>query len=240
MKVFPAIDIIDGQVVRLTRGDYDAKTVYRDSPVEQAKLFEAQGAQYLHVVDLDAAKTGKTENAAVICQIAKQTDLFVEIGGGIRSEETIEIYRDAGLRRVILGTAALRDPDFLQRMVERYRDFISVGVDARDGKVAVNGWLEVTDADSVAFCEKLRDMGVAHVVYTDIAKDGALGGTNRDIYRVLCAIDGLDVTASGGVSTLGDIRALAEMRLYGCIIGKALYENRLSLEDALRAAQEEQ
>lgn len=233
MKIFPAIDLRGGKVVRLTEGDYDRMKIYGDSPVDTAKRFQELGATNLHVVDLDSAKNGGKENHDIICRIAKETDLFVQTGGGIRTEETIQRYVDAGIGRVILGTAALSNFPFLCDMVKKYGEHIAVGVDAKDGKVAVNGWLEVTDVDSLAFCEKLRDVGVATVIYTDISKDGKLSGTNVDIYRELKKIDGLNVIASGGISSMDDIRSLCDIDCYGAIIGKALYENRLDLKEVL-------
>lgn len=233
MKIFPAIDLRGGKVVRLTEGDYNQMITYGDSPVETAKMFEKMGAKHLHVVDLDAAKDGSDANTDVICQIAKQTNLFVQTGGGIRSEEKIKKYVDAGINRVILGTAAINNFPFLCDMVKKFGNHIAVGVDAKDGFVAVNGWLEVTKVDSFEFCRKLADNGVETVIYTDISKDGKLNGTNVDAYRELKKIENLNVIASGGISSMNDIVALSEFDCYGAIIGKAIYENKIDLNEVL-------
>ena len=233
MKIFPAIDLRSGNVVRLTEGDYGQMKTYGSSPVETAKMFEAMGAKHLHVVDLGAAKDGGDENAEIICEIAAKTNLFIETGGGIRSEEKIKKYIDAGIDRLILGTIAINNFDFLCDMVNKFGDHIAVGVDARDSKVAVNGWLEVTSVDSFEFCRKLRDNGVSTVIYTDISKDGKLSGTNVDAYRKLREIENLNVIASGGISSMDDIKALCEFDCYGAIIGKAIYENKIDLQEVL-------
>lgn len=233
MKVFPAIDLRDGKVVRLTEGDYSKQVTYGDSPLETAKLFESLGAKHLHVVDLDAAKNGDDSNTDIICEIAQKTNLFVETGGGIRSKEKIEKYINAGVKRVILGTAAINNFPFLKEMVDLFGEHIAVGVDAKDNKVAISGWLDVTDVDSFEFCEKLRDNGVKTVIYTDISKDGKLSGTNVEAYKRLKKIDGLNVIASGGISSMEDIYALKEFDCYGAIIGKAIYEKRLDLKEVL-------
>ena len=233
MKIFPAIDLRSGNVVRLTEGDYGQMKTYGGSPVETAKMFEAMGAKHLHVVDLGAAKDGGDENAEIICEIAAKTNLFIETGGGIRSEEKIKKYIDAGIDRLILGTIAINNFDFLCDMVNKYGDHIAVGVDAKDSKVAVNGWLEVTSVDSFEFCKKLRDNGVSTVIYTDISKDGKLSGTNVDAYRRLREIENLNVIASGGISSMDDIKALCEFDCYGAIIGKAIYENKIDLQEVL-------
>lgn len=233
MKIFPAIDLRSGKVVRLTEGDYGQMKTYGDSPVETAKMFEAMGAKHLHVVDLDSAKDGGDSNFDIICQIAKETSLFVQTGGGIRSEEKIKRYVDAGIDRLILGTAAINNFPFLCEMVEKYGNHIAVGVDAKDGFVAVNGWLEVTKVNSFDFCKKLADNGVETVIYTDISKDGKLAGTNVAAYRELKKIENLNVIASGGISSMKDIEALCEFDCYGAIIGKAIYENRIDLKEVL-------
>ncbi len=233
MKIFPAIDLRNHKVVRLTEGDYNRMTTYEDSPLETAKKFENAGAKYLHVVDLDAAKDGGDGNTDIICEIASQTNLFVETGGGIRSEEKIKKYIDAGISRVILGTAAINNFPFLCDMVKKYGEHIAVGVDAKNGMVAVNGWLDVTETDSFDFCEKLRDNGVSTVIYTDISKDGKLSGTNIGAYKRLKEIKGLNVIASGGISSIDDIKSLLDIDCYGAIIGKAIYENRIDLKEVL-------
>ena len=239
MRIFPAIDLRGGKVVRLTQGDYGQMQTYGDSPVETAKMFEQMGAKHLHVVDLGAAKDGGNENFDVICQIAKNTNLFIETGGGIRSEDKIKKYIDAGIDRLILGTAAINNFPFLCEMVGKYGDHIAVGVDAKDSMVAVNGWLDVTDVNSFDFCEKLRDNGVSTVIYTDISKDGKLAGTNVEAYKQLKKIKNLNVIASGGISSMDDIKALCEFDCYGAIIGKAIYENKIDLKEVLTYAGDE-
>ena len=239
MDIFPAIDISGGQVVRLQQGDYGQVTRYTITPPDAARDFQRQGARFLHVVDLDGAKLGQTTNFDTIAQIAACCDLFMEVGGGIRDEDRICSYLDAGAGRVILGTAALRQPEFLRRMVEKYGSKIAVGVDARDGKVAVSGWLDVTDVDALDFCKQLSDWGVQTVIYTDIATDGMLSGPNREVYPKLTAIPHLDIVASGGVTSLDDIVALRQAGCRAAIIGKALYSGKIDLAKALATAKEE-
>ncbi len=233
MKIFPAIDLRNGNVVRLTQGDYGRMKTYGSSPVDTAKMFESMGAEYLHVVDLDAAKGDEDENSDIICEIARQTGLFIQTGGGIRNEEKIKKYIDAGIMRVILGTAAINNFSFLCNMTEKYNEHIAVGVDAKDSKVAVNGWLEVTQTDSFDFCKKMRDNGIGTVIYTDISKDGKLAGTNIDAYKKLREIENLNVIASGGISSMDDIIKLTNIDCYGAIIGKAIYENKIDLKEVL-------
>lgn len=236
MILLPAIDLYDGCAVRLLRGDYNQKTVYSDAPVSVAQGFRDAGAAWLHVVDLQGARDGTTANLPTVQQLVEQSGLLVEIGGGIRSAETVRTYLDMGVRRVILGTAALEDPAFVADMVTRYGDRIAVGVDMRGGKVAVKGWLETADKDGVAFCRELEAMGVSTVICTDISKDGAMAGPNVDLYRRLSDECGLNIVASGGVSSIGDIRALASLSLYGAILGKALYTGAVDLKAALATA----
>lgn len=235
MLLFPAIDLYDHKVVRLVKGDYNQMTVYSDDPLATAKKIEAMGGQWLHLVDLEGAKDGTTPNFDVVEAIAKETGLNVEIGGGIRNFETIEKYLDAGVSRVILGTKAVTDKAFLQEAISRWGDRIAVGVDAKDGKVAVKGWLEVLDVDMFDFLENLRDMGVKTAIVTDISKDGAMKGTNLPLYERLSKLSGIDITASGGVSTLQDLRDLKAMKLYGAILGKAMYNGAIDLKDAIEA-----
>ena len=211
MKIFPAIDLRDGKAVRLYQGDYDQMTVYSDSPVEVAKSFKAKGADCLHLVDLDGAKDGRLVNFDTIKEIVEEVDMYVEVGGGIRDEERIRQYLELGVGRVILGTIAVKDPEFLEAMVTKYGERIAVGVDARDGYVAVNGWKEITDRESFEFCRYLRDIGVKTVIYTDISRDGGLEGTNMEAYRKLQNIEGLEVTASGGISFEEEITALKDV-----------------------------
>jgi len=236
MQIFPAIDIKDGKVVRLLRGDYDRVTRYEMTPVQAAADFRARGASCLHVVDLDGAKDGALSNFDAISRVAASTDLFVEVGGGIRDEKRIERYLSLGVGRVILGTAAVNNFAFLTEMVKKYGDRIALGVDARDGKVAVGGWLTVTELDGLEFCRRARDAGVKTVIYTDIARDGALSGTNLELYRELVTIPELDIVASGGISALEEIRALRDMGAAGAIVGKAIYSGTLELSAVLREA----
>ena len=233
MKIFPAIDLIDKKVVRLSQGDYSKKTMYSDNPLSVAKSFLKDGATHLHVVDLDGAKKGSPVNFEVIKQL-KQLDMFVEVGGGIRDMQKIEAYQKIGVDRVILGTVAIKNFDFVVEAVKEFKDMIAVGVDAKDEKVATHGWQEVTGVNSFDFCKKLYDAGVTSVIYTDIATDGMLKGTNLPAFKRLSRIKGLKVTASGGISSVEEIKKLKEMGVWGAILGKALYENKLSLADAVR------
>lgn len=236
MIVFPAIDLYGGAAVRLLRGDYAKMTVYSDNILSLANDFETAGAEYVHMVDLEGAKDGTTPNISHVADVARATSLKVEIGGGIRSLETIDRYIDAGVWRVILGTAAVSDPDFLGRAVEKYGDRIAVGADVRDGMIAVKGWLETSNVTLGEFLDNMESLGVRGVICTDILKDGAMQGTNRELYRSLCEKYSLDITASGGVSDLSDIVALREMGMYGAIIGKAYYTGAVDLREALEAA----
>nr|WP_325247099.1 1-(5-phosphoribosyl)-5-[(5-phosphoribosylamino)methylideneamino]imidazole-4-carboxamide isomerase [uncultured Oscillibacter sp.] len=233
MQIFPAIDLRGGQVVRLYQGDYDQMTVYGADPCAVARDFMAAGARYLHVVDLDGALDGTLANFESIAAIARQGGLYIEVGGGIRDEERIRRYLDLGVGRCILGTIAVKDFAFTERMVQKYGDRIAVGVDARDGYVAVSGWKELSAERGVDFCRRLRDAGVKTVIYTDISRDGAEQGTNLDLYRELAKIDGLDITASGGVSSLTELRELRQIGTKAAILGKALYTGRLDLKTVI-------
>lgn len=236
MQIFPATDILGGKVVRLTKGDYANVKIYADSPAEMAKEFMKAGATNLHMVDLDGAKDGTPVNFDAIKEAAKIKDLFIEVGGGIRDMKRIEDYLSLGVKRVILGTAAIRNYPFVEEAVKEYGNAIAVGVDAKNGLVAVNGWLETTTVNSVEFCKKLRDSGVATVIYTDISKDGMLSGTNLEIYEELSKIKGLDIVASGGITFIDEIKTLSDMGIYGAIVGKAVYEGKLDLKEVLEAA----
>lgn len=238
LTLFPAIDLVGGKAVRLVKGDYDQMTVYSDDPAGVAEGFRAKGADALHLVDLEGARDGNTPNIDTVRSIIKRADLFTEIGGGIRSEETVKTYLDAGAGRVILGTAALKDPEFLDRMVDKYQERIAVGVDFRDGYVAVKGWRELSDVTCFDFCESLEKRGVRTVICTDISKDGLLGGTNLDLYREMVKRFSMDLTASGGVSSLDDVRRLRDMGIYGAILGKALYTGMLDLREAVALTKE--
>lgn len=236
MKLFPAIDLYDKKAVRLFKGDYSQMTVYSDDPLQIARDFVSCGAQYIHLVDLEGAKEGTTPNIDIVRQIAQQTPLFCEVGGGIRNMETVDRYIRIGVDRVILGTAAVTDRDFLQEAIRKYGDKIAVGVDIKDGYVAIKGWLETSAYSCFDFCKSMEQMGVKTLICTDISKDGAMKGTNRDLYRQLSQRFSLDITASGGVSSLEDIRALAALKLYGAIIGKAYYIGAIDLKEALEVA----
>ena len=231
MQIFPAIDLRDGRAVRLLRGDYDQMTVYSAQPCGVARRFIRAGAQRLHIVDLDGAKDGRPSmaNWTEIEALVQQGHAFIEVGGGIRTEERILQYLDLGVNRCVLGTAAVEDFAFTERMARRYQEKIAVGVDARDGKVATHGWLKTSGEDSFDLCRRLRDAGVQTVIYTDISKDGTLSGTNLDAYRRLTQIEGLNVVASGGISSVLELRALNEMGAAGAILGKAVYDGKLDL-----------
>lgn len=234
MQIFPAIDLRGGQVVRLYQGDYDQMTVYGADPCAVARDFLAAGARYLHVVDLDGARSGTAENFESIAALVRQGGLFVEVGGGIRTQARIEQYLELGVDRCILGTIAVKDFNFTKEMARRYGAHIAVGVDARDGYVAVSGWEERTAERGVDFCRRLRDAGVGTVIYTDISRDGAEQGTNLPLYEQLVEIEGLSITASGGISGLEELRQLRDMGVDAAILGKALYTGRLDLETVLK------
>ena len=236
MIIFPAIDLYDGKAVRLYKGDYQNMTVYSEQPLEVAKAFEACGATHIHMVDLEGAKDGTTPNLAIVREVAEKTSLFVEIGGGIRSMETVEAYLSAGVSRVILGTAALTDEAFLKKAVASYGERIAVGADVRDGYIAIKGWLETSECTLEAFLSKMQEIGVKTVICTDISRDGAMRGTNLELYSSLSKSFGMDIVASGGVSTLEDVEALRAMDLYGAIIGKAYYTGAIDLRHAIEVA----
>ena len=233
MKIFPAIDLYEGKAVRLLKGDYNQLTVYSENPIEIAKDFESQGATELHTVDLEGARDGGTPNIEIIKSFVENTSLNVEVGGGIRSMDTVKAYLDAGVARVILGTAAVTDEEFLIKAVNTYGDKIAVGADIKDGKVAIKGWVEKSEYGTFEFFEKLQKIGVSTVICTDISKDGAMQGTNRQLYKELSEKFSINIIASGGVSSLDDIEALNEMKLFGAIIGKAYYTGAIKISDAL-------
>jgi len=236
MNIFPAIDLIGGKAVRLFKGDYDQKTVYSDDPAGVAIGFREAGAEYLHLVDLDGAKSGKAENLALISDIIRRSGLKVEVGGGIRTEETIAQYVEIGVLRVILGTVAVTNRPFLREMLAKYGDKIAVGVDIKDGMVATHGWMNTSGIDCFDFMAELEDMGVKTVICTDISKDGAMAGTNLDLYRRLLDRFNIDLVASGGVSSMEDVIALRRLGIYGAIIGKAYYTGAISLREAIEVA----
>lgn len=236
MILFPAIDLYEKKAVRLYKGDYDNMTVYSENPIEVARNFEAAGATHIHMVDLEGAKDGTTPNLSVVAQVAKETSLFVEIGGGIRTMETVRRYLDAGVSRIILGTAAVNDEAFLLEAATAYPGKIAVGADVKDGYIAIKGWMETSAITLDAFLRKMEQIGIPNVICTDISKDGAMKGTNLALYQTLSNRYQLDLTASGGVSTLEDIRQLRKMDLYGAIIGKAYYTGAIDLKTALEVA----
>ncbi len=238
MYIFPAIDLYEGKAVRLLRGDYDKMTVYSERPWEFAADFESKGATHIHIVDLEGAKSGTTPNLHVIEKIISGSNLFVEVGGGIRSMETVEKYLSIGVDRVILGTAAVKDEEFLRAAVEKYGDKIAVGVDIKDGYVAVKGWTEKSDYTFLDFCLKMESIGVDCIICTDISKDGAMMGTNHQLYLELSEKLNLKITASGGVSSLDDVNRLAKLGIYGAIIGKAYYTGDVKIDEAVAAAKQ--
>ncbi|MBR6052463.1 MAG: 1-(5-phosphoribosyl)-5-[Clostridia bacterium] len=237
MILFPAIDLSEGMAVRLLRGDYNRKTVFSDDPLSVARDFVACGATHVHLVDLDGAKDGTTPNSGVVRAIAEKTPLFCEIGGGVRSLDVAEYYFSCGVDRVILGTAAVTDPAFLESAVKEYGERIAVGADVRDGEIAIRGWTEKSGVKLDDFMRRMVELGVGCVIVTDISKDGAMKGTNRELYRELSEKYGVPVTASGGVSDLSDVIALRKLNLYGAIIGRAYYNGAIDLSEAIKVAQ---
>ena len=233
MLIFPAIDLYEKKAVRLFKGDYENMTVYSENPIEIAQDFVNAGATQIHVVDLEGAKDGTTPNISVVRQIAAETDLFIEIGGGIRDMDTVDAYLSSGVSRVILGTAAVNDREFLTAAVKKYGDKIAVGADVKDGYIAIKGWLESSALTLDDFLQEMEKIGVKYVICTDISKDGAMRGTNLELYSQLSQKYSMNITASGGVSTLDDVKKLNEMNLYGAIIGKAYYIGAIDLKDAL-------
>ena len=236
MNIFPAIDLYGGKAVRLFKGDYAQMTVYSDDPLSVARDVEAQGAKFIHLVDLEGAKTGLTPNIETIKKITANTSLFTEVGGGIRSMEVIDRYIESGVDRVILGTAAVQNEELVKSAVAKHGDKIAVGIDIKDGCVAIKGWTENSGIDAFEFCGKMESLGVSAVICTDISKDGAMVGTNRELYKELSEKFSLNIIASGGVSTIEDVKSLAAMDLYGAIIGKAYYTGSLSLSEAIEVA----
>lgn len=233
MLIFPAIDLYEKKAVRLFKGDYENMTVYSENPIEIAQDFVNSGATHIHVVDLEGAKDGTTPNISVVRQIAAETDLFIEIGGGIRDMDTVDAYLSSGVSRVILGTAAVNDREFLTAAVKKYGDKIAVGADVKDGYIAIKGWLESSALTLDDFLQEMEKIGVKYIICTDISKDGAMRGTNLELYSRLSQKYSMNITASGGVSTLDDVKKLSEMNLYGAIIGKAYYIGAIDLKDAL-------
>ena len=236
MYIYPAIDLYGGKAVRLFKGDYAQMTVYSDDPVSVAKDFAAAGASHIHLVDLEGAKIGRPANLAVIAKIVETTGLFAEVGGGIRDMATVDSYLSIGVSRVILGTAAVKDPDFLKAALSKYGEKIAVGVDLKDGFVAIKGWTETSDLKAEEVFGQMQALGVKTIICTDISRDGAMKGTNRALYRALSEKFDIDLIASGGVSSMEDVMALADMKLHGAIIGKAYYIGAIDLKQAVEAA----
>lgn len=236
MHIFPAIDLYDKKAVRLLKGDYNQMTVYSDNPSEFALDFEKQGARFLHIVDLEGARDGTTPNLDIIKSITKNTSLFVEVGGGIRNMDVVKKYIDAGVDRVILGTAAVKDEEFLKLASRTYPGKIAVGVDILDGYVAIRGWTEKSAYTCFEFCEKMQNLGIKNIICTDISKDGAMEGTNHELYRELSEKFSMDITASGGVSSIEDVKKLSKLGIYGAIIGKAYYIGAISIKEAIEVA----
>ena len=236
MNIFPAIDLFDKKAVRLFKGDYNQMTIYSENPIEIARDFEAQGAKFIHMVDLEGAKDGTTPNLEIVAQVARETGLFVEIGGGIRSMETLKKYFDAGVERAILGTVAVTNEEFLKEAISTYGDKIAVGADVKDGYIAIKGWLEKSTFTLDTFFAKMQELGVKTIICTDISKDGAMRGTNLEMYAELSKKYSVDIVASGGVSTISDIEQLRKMNLYGAIIGKAYYTGAINLREAIEVA----
>lgn len=236
MKIFPAIDLYQKKAVRLYKGDYSQMTVYSEDPVAVAREFKKCGAEYIHLVDLEGAKDGTTPNIDVVSRIVSEVGLFAEIGGGIRSMEVLDKYFAVGVSRAILGTAAVNDEEFLRSAIEKYGDKIAVGADVKDGYIAIRGWLETSEYTLDEFFSKMQSLGVKTLICTDISKDGAMRGTNLMMYRTLSSKYSVDIVASGGVSTIDDVRELRRMNLYGAIIGRAYYIGAINLSDAIEEA----
>ena len=236
MVIYPAIDLFEGKAVRLYKGDYAQMTVYNEDPAAVAADFKVKGASCIHMVDLEGAKAGTTPNLVTICRVKEQTGLFCQVGGGIRSMETVRKYIDAGLDRVILGTAAVTDPTFAKAAVDAYGEKIAIGVDIKDGFVAVKGWTEKSSLEAFDFCGQMEKIGIKTLICTDISKDGAMQGPNAELYKALSQQLGMDIIASGGVSSIEDIRRLAAMDLHGAIVGKAYYTGAVDLREAIEVA----
>lgn len=237
MRIYPAIDIIDGNCVRLVQGDYSQKTKFADDPTDVAKRWQAQGGEFIHIVDLDGAKSGTTPNMELILKIANSVDVPIEVGGGIRNMDVVESYLENGVHRVIIGTAALEDTEFVKEAVDKYGDRIAVGIDAKDGMVAVSGWEQVSKMPALTLAKKMQELGVAYIIYTDIATDGMLKGPNvAAMTEMVKTVPNVNIIASGGVSGIDDIKALMETGVEGAIVGKALYTDRLNLTDAVMLA----
>ena len=238
MIILPAIDIKDGSCVRLYKGEFSTVHKVAENPLETARKFEADGAEWLHMVDLDGAKDAKPQNTEIFCEIARETSLKVEVGGGIRSLETVETYLSRGISRVILGSAAVRNPELVKAAVKEYGDKIAVGIDAKNGMAAVEGWLDTSAAHYLDLAKAMEQIGVSTIIYTDISKDGTLTGPNLQELDAINRAVSCNIVASGGISNLDDITALRKLGLYGAICGKSLYQGTLDLKEAIREAEE--
>lgn len=236
MIIYPAIDLFEGKAVRLLKGDYSRMTVYNEDPAAVAMDFKAQGASHIHLVDLEGARTGMTPNLKTVCAIKKATGLFCEIGGGVRSMEVIAQYISAGIDRVILGTAAVTNIEFLTESVGKYGEKIAVGIDIKDGYVAIKGWTEKSEEKAMDFAEKMQKLGVKTLICTDISRDGAMQGTNHELYKNLSDQFDMQIIASGGVSSLEDVKKLAALDIHGAIIGKAYYTGAINIKEAIGVA----
>lgn len=236
MLIYPAIDLYDGKAVRLFKGDYAQMTVYSENPPSVAEDFRSCGATHMHIVDLEGAKSGTTPNLKTVLAIKERGDLFCEVGGGIRSMQTVDTYLGAGIDRVILGTAAVTEPDFAAKAVEKYGDRIAVGIDIKDGFVAIKGWTEKSTVTAMDFCRQMEKIGVKTIICTDISRDGAMKGTNHALYETLMREVNLQIIASGGVSSMADVERLQKQNLYGAIIGKAYYTGAIDLRRAVEVA----
>ncbi len=236
MNIFPAIDLFEGKAVRLYKGDYNQMTIYCEEPEKVAVYFKECGAEYIHLVDLEGAKSGETPNFETVKKIIEMSGLKAEIGGGIRSEEVIEKYINAGAYRVILGTAAATDPVFLEKVAKKYGEKIAVGCDLKDGFVATKGWTDTTNETGEQFFSRVEKLGIKTVICTDISRDGAMKGTNLELYRELSNKFNIDIIASGGVTDMNDIENLNKMDIYGAILGKAIYTGNIDLKTAIKAA----
>ena len=236
MLIYPAIDLYEGKAVRLFKGDYKQMTVYNEDPLAVAQDFQACGATHIHMVDLEGARDGNTPNLELVSRIKARTGLFCQVGGGIRSMEVIRRYLDAGIDRVILGTAAVTEPGFVEEAVKTYGEKIAVGIDIKDGKVAIKGWTETSQWDALDFCAQMEAVGVKTIICTDISKDGAMQGANHGLYQTLSEKFSMQIIASGGVSFLEDIRTLAARKLHGAIVGRAYYTGDINLSQAIEVA----
>ena len=233
MKLFPAIDIKDKHVVRLSQGDFTRQKIYHNNPLEVAQKFQAAGSNWLHIVDLDGAKDGVSENIGITQEIIAKTDLKIQLGGGIRTAQAVKSWLDVGLHRVIIGSAAVGNLEFVKKLITEYDEKICIGVDAKNGNVATHGWLKDSGVDSFEFCQQLEEIGIQTIVYTDISKDGMMQGPNFGAYEKLVQETNLQIIASGGVSSLKDLERLSEIGLYGAILGRSLYEGAFTLREAM-------